>query len=131
MSLAKVCSHSENPDRYAAAICIRVRPDCLLRGYSVDESWRLSVLRKGVTDLRRYPDATRFSSNSYFFFFLADFFFFAFFAFLAMLPSVTPKLARCKSTFDMHTFRVHHNCKINTARFKEGKRPPTSSRLAP
>src|SRR5258708_26639115 len=50
---------------------------------------------KGVTDLRRYPDATRFSPNSYFFFFLADFFaFFAFFAFLAMLPSVTPKLAR-------------------------------------
>ena len=37
-------------------------------------------------------------SNSYFFFFLADFFFFAFFAFLAMLPSVTPKLAQCKST---------------------------------
>jgi hypothetical protein len=36
-------------------------------------------------------------SNSYFFFFLADFFF-AFFAFLAMLPSVTPKLAQCKPT---------------------------------
>jgi hypothetical protein len=53
---------------------------------------------KGVTDLRRYPDATRLLSNGYFFFFLADFFFFAFFAFLAMLPSVTPKLAQCKST---------------------------------
>jgi hypothetical protein len=63
---------------------------------------------KGVTDLRRYPDATRFSPNGYFFFFLADFFaFFAFFAFLAMLPSVTPKLAQCKSTFDMHSFRLH------------------------
>jgi hypothetical protein len=35
----------------------------------------------------------RFSSNAYFFFFLAVFFaFFAFFAFLAMLPSVIPKL---------------------------------------
>jgi len=44
--LAKVSSHHENPDRYAAAICIRVRPGCLLRGYSVGESWRLSVLRK-------------------------------------------------------------------------------------
>ena len=34
-----------------------------------------------------------FSSNGYFFFFLADFFaFFAFFAFLAMLPSVIPKV---------------------------------------
>ena len=52
----------------------------------------------GAADLSRYPDATRFSSNSYFFFFLADFFFFAFFAFLAMLPSVTPKLAQCKPT---------------------------------
>jgi hypothetical protein len=52
---------------------------------------------KGVTDLRRYPDATRFSSNGYFFFF------FVFFAFFAMLPSVTPKLAQCKSTF-RHAF---------------------------
>jgi hypothetical protein len=51
-----------------------------------------------------------FSSNGYFFFFLAVFFaFFAFFAFLAMLPSVIPKLAQCKSTIDMHTFRIHHN----------------------
>src|SRR6202051_2478063 len=25
--LAKVCSHNENPARYAAAICIRVRPE--------------------------------------------------------------------------------------------------------
>jgi hypothetical protein len=84
---------------------------------------------KGLTDLRRYPDATRFSSNGYFFFFLADFF--AFFAFLAMLPSVTPKLAQCKPTFDMHSFRLHHDYKIDTASFKEGKRPATSSRLAP
>ena len=60
----------------------------------------------------------RFSSNGYFFFFLAFFAFFAFFAFLAMLPSVTPKLAQCKSTFDMHTFKLHHNCKIDTARFE-------------
>jgi len=48
-----------------------------------------------------------------------------------MLPSVTPKLAQCKSTFDMHSFRLHHNCKIDTARFEQGKRPPTSSRVAP
>jgi len=65
----------------------------------------------------------KFLSN-YFFFFLAVFFaFFAFFAFLAMLPSVVPKLVQCKSTLDMHAFRVHHNCKFDTARLKEGKRP--------
>jgi hypothetical protein len=34
----------------------------------------------------------RFSSNGYFFFFLAAFFAFAFFAFLAMFPSVIPKV---------------------------------------
>jgi hypothetical protein len=34
-------------------------------------------------DLGRYPDAMRFSSNGYFFFFLAAF---AFFAFSAMCP---------------------------------------------
>ena len=63
------------------------------------------------------------SSNSYFFFFLAVFFAFFFFAFLAMLPSVIPKmLAQCKSTFDLHELRIHHNCKIDTPRFEEGKR---------
>jgi hypothetical protein len=65
----------------------------------------------------------RFSSNGYFFFFLAVFFaFFAFFAFLAMFPSVVPKVDSCKSTIDLHTFRIHHNCKIDTARFEQGKR---------
>ena len=44
----------KKPDRYAAAICIRVRPDCLLLGYSVRESCRLSVF-EGRTNLRRYP----------------------------------------------------------------------------
>jgi hypothetical protein len=76
----------------------------------------------------------RFSLNVYFFVLLDVFFavflaafavFFAFFAFLAMFPSVNFKnLAQCKSTFDMHTLRIHHNRKIDTACFEEGKRPP-------
>jgi hypothetical protein len=37
--LAESCLHNEKPDHYAAAICIRVRPDSLLRGYSLNESW--------------------------------------------------------------------------------------------
>ena len=36
----------EKPDRYAAAICIMVRPDWLLRGYSVGESCGLSVVQR-------------------------------------------------------------------------------------
>jgi hypothetical protein len=68
----------------------------LFRGYSVGES---APVRKGITDLRRYPDVMRFSLNAYFFFlfdvFFAVFFaafavFFAFFVLLAMLPSVIP-----------------------------------------
>jgi hypothetical protein len=43
--------------------------------------------------------------------------------FLGHLALLVPKLAQCKSTIDMHTFRIHHNCKIDTARFEEGKRP--------
>jgi hypothetical protein len=66
----------------------------------------------------------RFSSNGYFFFFLAFFAFFAFFAFLAMLPSVVPKVGSMQVDIDMHSFRLHHDCKIDTASFKEGKRPP-------
>src|ERR1700688_368812 len=75
----------------------------------------------------------RFSPNDYFFVLFDVFFavFFAFFAFLAMFSSVNfKKLAQCKSTFDMHTRRIHHNRKIDTACFEEGKRPPTPSRLA-
>jgi hypothetical protein len=72
------------------------------------------------------------SSNGYFFFFLAVFFaFFAFFAFLAMLPSVIPKVGSMQVDIDMHAFRVHHNCKIDTARFEEGKRPSRRRNLRP
>jgi hypothetical protein len=62
--------------------------------------------------------------DDYFFFFLLVVFFafFAFFAFLATLPSAIPRLVHCKSTVDVHKHRVHHNCKIDTARFEEGKR---------
>ena len=60
-----------------------------------------------------------FSSNGYFFFFLAVFF--AFFAFLAMLPSVIPKIGLMQVI--LHAFKIHHNYKIDTERFEEGKRP--------
>jgi hypothetical protein len=62
--------------------------------------------------------------DGYFFFFLLVVFFafFAFFAFLAMLPSAIPRLIQCKSPLDVHRYSVHHNCKIDTARFEEGKR---------
>jgi hypothetical protein len=60
-------------------------------------------------------------SNGYFFFFLVVFF--AFFAFLAMLLSVVPEVGSMQVEIDMHRLRIHHNCKIDTARFEEGKRP--------
>ena len=59
--------------------------------------------------------------EGYFFFFLPVFFF-AFFAFLAMLPSMIPKVGSMQVDLDMHEHRVHHNCKNETARFEEGKR---------
>ncbi len=31
----------------------------------------------------------------------------------------------------MHTFRVHHNCKINTVHFEQGKRAPHPRDLRP
>jgi len=118
-------SPNEKPDRYAAATCIRVRPHCLLRGYSLGESCQLSVVRRA----QRTPDAIRmlwgFRRTVT-----------SFSSWLSSLPSLpsslswpccppwSQKLIRCKSTIDMHTFRVHHNCKIDTPRFEEGKRPP-------
>src|SRR5215203_5351319 len=40
-----------------------------------------------------------------------------------MLPSVIPKVGSMQSTIDVHRFRIHQNCKIDIARFEEGKRP--------
>jgi hypothetical protein len=78
-------------------------------------------------DLRRYPDAMRFSSNGYFFLFLA-----AFFAFSAMLPSVVPKSSFSASRQSkMPEFRLRNNCKIDTLRFEEGKRPSGHRDLRP
>jgi hypothetical protein len=66
------------------------------------------------------------AEHYFFFFFLVVFFaFFAFFAFLAMLPSVVPKkVAFMQVDIDVHAFRVHDDCKIDIAHFKEGKRTP-------
>jgi hypothetical protein len=50
---------NEKPDRYAAAICIRVRRDGFAARIFCWRSCRLSVL-KGGTGLRRYPDFMRF-----------------------------------------------------------------------
>jgi hypothetical protein len=63
------------------------------------------------------------AGEGYFFFFLpvAFFAFFAFFAFLAMLPSRS-QVDSMQVDLDMHKHRVHHNSKIDTARFEEGKR---------
>jgi hypothetical protein len=89
--------------------------------------------------LTRYPVCYTVFAERYFFFrldvFFAVFFdafavFFDFFAFLAMFPS-SLMLAQCKSTFDMHTLRLHHNWKIDTARFEEGKQPPHRRNLRP
>jgi hypothetical protein len=122
-SADRLLKSQRKPDRYAAAICIRVRPDGLLFEYSVGESCRCPGCEER-NGLQMLSGPMEFSSNGYFFFFLVVFFaFFAFFAFLAMLPSVIPKLVQCKSTIDMHTFRIHHNYKFDTARFEEGKRP--------
>ena len=86
-------------------VCIAIRPDC-----------HADILKVEVTTCprcegaagRRYPDAVTFSSDNYFFFFLAVFFaFFAFFAFLAMLPSVIPKVGLMQVI--LHAFKIHHN----------------------
>jgi hypothetical protein len=68
--------------------------------------------------------------EGYFFFFLpvAFFAFFAFFAFLAMLPSRS-QVDSMQVDLDMHKYRVHHNIKIDTARFEEGKRRSDRSAL--
>jgi hypothetical protein len=60
--------------------------------------------------------------GDYFFFFLPAFFaFFAFFAFLAMLPS-SPKVGSMQVEHRRAHDSVHHNRKIDTACFEQGKR---------
>ena len=66
-------------------------------------------------------------SKTYFFFLPAFFAFFAFLAFLAMLPSVIPS-NQCTPRIDVHEERVHHNHKIDSTGFEEGKRRSLPSR---
>ena len=47
-----------------------------------------------------------------------------------MLPSVIPK-AGSMQVEHRHTFRLHHNCEIDTSRFEEGSRPPHRRDLRP
>ena len=83
---------NEKPDLYAAAICIKVRSDCSLRGYSATKA-AADPCYEGRYGPQTLSECYEVSSNDYFFFFLAVFLavFFAFFAFLAMLPSIIPK----------------------------------------
>ena len=55
--LAKVCSHNENPDRYAAAICIRVRADVCCADILSAKLPPVHVAKR-LADLRCYPDAS-------------------------------------------------------------------------
>src|ERR1700682_5868385 len=107
----------KNPDRYAAAICIRSG----LTVYFADIlSAKSAPVRaaKGITDLRPYPDVMRFSLNVYFFllfdvffavFFAAFAVFFAFFVFFAMFPSVIPKVG---SMQNRHSICIHSDYTI-------------------
>jgi hypothetical protein len=90
LELRSTFLQQERPDRYAAAVCIAIRSDCYA---DILKAGKLPPVRTAKAQLfcfKRYPSAMTFSSNGYFFFFLAVFF--AFFAFLAMLPSVMPKV---------------------------------------
>ena len=42
--------------------------------------------------------------------------------FLSHVALRDPKVGSMQVDLDMHKYRVHHNCKIDTARFEEGKR---------
>ena len=83
-------SYNEKPDRYAAAICIRVRPDGCCSDILSEKAVAFPHC-EGLNDFKRYP-RHECLWRRYFFFFLADFFaFFAFFAFLAMFSLRGPK----------------------------------------
>ncbi len=49
--------------------------------------------------------------------------------FLSHVALRDPKVGSMQVDLDMHKYRVHHNCKIDTARFEEGKRPSHSRNL--
>jgi hypothetical protein len=112
---------NEKPDRYAAAICIRVRPDGFVARIFCWRKLPPVPAAKAETDLRRYPDCTGFRRTVI-----------SFSSWLSSSLSLPSSLswpcsrslefARCKSTIDLHTYRIHHNCKIDTACFEEGKR---------
>jgi hypothetical protein len=50
------------------------------------------------------------------------------FRFLSHVALRDPKVGSMQVDLDMHKYRVHHNCKIDTACFEEGKRRSHRSR---
>jgi hypothetical protein len=122
-------SPNEKPDRYAAAICIRVRSDCLLLGYSVGEAAACPCCegRDGPQTLSGCHEV--FVERLLLFLLGCLFRLLRFLRFLGHVALRGPqKFTQCKSTIDVHASRIHHNCKIDTARFENGKR---ASRLRP
>ena len=117
------CSYHENPDRYAAAICIRPGLTVYWPDILSAKAAACPYFYESVMDFRCYPGVIGLAERLLLFLLGCLLRLLCLLCFLAMLPSVIPKsLLNASRRFDMHAIRVHHNFKIDTSRFEQGKR---------
>jgi hypothetical protein len=123
-------SPNEKPNRYATAICIMVRSDCLLLD-TLSAKAAACPGAKGRNGPQTLSGCRQVFAERLFLFLLGCLLcLLSLLRFLGHVALRGPqKLTQCKSTIDVHASRIHHNCKIDTARFENGKRPERSPRV--
>ena len=112
-----------SPDRYAAAICIAIRSDCYADALKAEAAIRPCC--EGAAGLLQTLSGFRDVFVNGLLLFLLDCFlcFLRLLRFLGHVALHDPQSWTNANHLDMHALKIHHNCKIDTERFKEGKRP--------
>jgi hypothetical protein len=110
----------ESPDRYAATICIATRSDCYADILRAEAAVRVAKAQL----LQMLSGCHEVLVERLLRFLLRCFLrLLRFLRFLGHVALRDPQSWINASHLDMHAFKIHHNRKIDTERFEEGKRP--------
>ena len=123
LELRSIFLQQESPDRYAAAICIAIRSDCYADILKAEAA--TCPCCEGAAGLLQTLSGCHDVFVERLLLFLLGCFlcFLRLLRFLGHVALRDPQSWINASHLDMHAFKIHHNCKIDTERFEEGKQP--------
>ena len=123
LELRSIFLQQESPDRYAAAICIAIRSDCYADILKA-EAATCPYCESAAGLLQTLSGCHDVFVERLLLFLLGCFLcFLRLLRFLGHVALRDPQSWINASHLDMHAFKIHHNCKIDTERFEEGKQP--------